>query len=1356
MIQLFQNILTASFHGSIVILVVILLRLVLKKTPKKFICLLWLLAGLRLLMPFEIKSDFSLQPEPQPIVQQILEPEEIVLPSQYYTSDHLPLETVPVNAFLPEAESATPIATEVLSPVETVEVYEVKPTIDLQAMLPWIWLTVASFFLVYTFYSYIHLKLMVREAIRIEGGWECENIETAFILGFIKPKIYIPMGLSKMVRKHILAHERTHLEKGDHWFKMIGFIALALHWFNPLVWVAYILLCKDIELACDERVVQFMELQERKEYSAALLNCSTNKAHFAACPVAFGEVSVKHRIKSVLKYKKPSFWISLLGVIAIAFVAVCLVTSPVEKESAAPKEETVGDAAYVTVKTVDEFLDAIAPNTVIYLEAGTYQLNEASNYAQRTGSAYYDWNEMGDGHELVIKGVDNLTIRGSGKVSTTIATDPRYANVLRLENCTNLVLDDFTAGHTDGMGECSGGVISLNGCQQANLDSLGLYGCGTVGLCTDLCSDVFLTNSDIYDCSSAAVVSYTSKCITVSNCRIYDIGDDQYGGCAFFELTNTSGFIAEKCELSTSNLNNILYASNSDAELRNNLFVGNRIKQCAFSLTGPGLVLDDNKFDGNTIRSWYDGYGQTAQDSLAQPLTESMLNEMYPSGAKEPTQPQLEIHVSTVDELIAAIGPNKDIVLDGKLYDFSTATGYGTSSGDYFYWEDVYDGPGLVIRNVDNMTIRSNDGNVKNHTIAAIPRYADVLAFSACSNVTLSGFTAGHTKEPGSCAGGVIEFRDCDNMTVDNCGLYGCGILGVYAEFSKNITVTNSDIYECSLGGIQMRNTENITISGNTFRDLGGDATNFIGCSNVNMDGQLLNPKAEQQPQYTPDTTEPANWDNEDIVNLGHTVSAFARALFSGDEATMRLHLAKNYEYYDIPLEIPEEVQGATLSANQQMPVNYANEMETKGYCTVTANYVLPIENDEIHTNMMLEMCRENGIWKVQYYALDDTEVELIDKDIYNFTWAYFEQDLKGLKQFMPDDFAGSIETYLGNAGDIRPDPDFSVGSSYSNAELAQFNYHIVDFPFKETANSDTWSYLQITLQRRENKKTYTEGGLIRTESEWVVTEYHVKEEDPGAANTMYLPGGIQIDTIERENYSGTVMLIEDPSRVVLGTSTDSAFSTDTPGKRINEMFDRYPNALAAVNAGAFFDDGTASAAVGSYPLGLTISNGAALSSPAQDIHPGMAGFAGFNTDNELLVFNRNLTVEEAESLEIRDGVGMGPALIIDREVQTKAEETNSGYTARTAIGQREDGTVILMCINGRVWDSIGASYADVINEMMTYGAANACLMNGGSSTSMMYRANTTNVPQLLTSIMVDGKELTPRPQPTYWMVAAK
>lgn len=346
--SLFSNILTASFHGSIVILAVIILRVLLRKAPRKFICFLWLLAGLRLLMPFEIQSSLSLQPMPE--VRQ-----------QWQTSsDPAPQEPLPEPPAQHQEPAQLPEATVVTPEEPTPEEPEHSgPARNWLGVIPYVWLGVAACFGLYMLCAYLSLKNKVREAVKIQGGWECDRIETAFILGFIRPRIYIPMGLSAGVRKHILAHERTHLEKGDHWFKMIGFLALALHWFNPLVWAAYILLCRDIELACDERVVQFMDLEERKSYSAALLSCSTTHLHFAACPVAFGEVSVKKRIKTVLDYRRPSFWVSLLAVAAVLFVAVCLLTNPTSTPDAGPTQTEEESEAQLTAKRISDGLDAI-------------------------------------------------------------------------------------------------------------------------------------------------------------------------------------------------------------------------------------------------------------------------------------------------------------------------------------------------------------------------------------------------------------------------------------------------------------------------------------------------------------------------------------------------------------------------------------------------------------------------------------------------------------------------------------------------------------------------------------------------------------------------------------------------------------------------------------------------------------------------------------------------------------------------------------------------------------------------------------------------------------------------------------
>ena len=421
MAALFQNVLTASFHGSIVIAAVLLLRLVLRKAPRKFICLLWLLAGLRLLMPFEIQSQLSLQPEPEIVTQiqservdltklpEALRPDTpvVVIPQEQETVTG---QTVTAQENTVQAD---PVLTQVADPVKE------PVTVEILAMLPWLWVAVALGFGVYTLVSYLRLKLLVRDAVKIPGGWESDKIETAFILGFIKPKIYIPVGMKPSVRRHILAHERTHLEKGDHWFKMVGFMVLAIHWFNPLVWAAYICLCKDIEMACDERVVQFMELEERKSYAAALLSCSTNRIHYGACPVAFGEVSVKERIKSVLHYRKPSFWLSLLAVIAVLFVSVCLLTNPPEAE---PEEKVDAPAVQEKfpeeppVEEVPEALsvakppmgDAIDPGWGLRMEA---EAASATKVTLRMGLDHEVWDgtPLTFGWEYWIEGYNGTT-----------------------------------------------------------------------------------------------------------------------------------------------------------------------------------------------------------------------------------------------------------------------------------------------------------------------------------------------------------------------------------------------------------------------------------------------------------------------------------------------------------------------------------------------------------------------------------------------------------------------------------------------------------------------------------------------------------------------------------------------------------------------------------------------------------------------------------------------------------------------------------------------------------------------------------------------------------------------------------
>ena len=504
-------------------------------------------------------------------------------------------------------------------------------------------------------------------------------------------------------------------------------------------------------------------------------------------------------------------------------------------------EETVSyqDGAY-TVSTVDEFIAAIGPDREIRLEEGTYDLSTASTYAGETGNEFCCWQETFDGYELVIQNAKNLNITGTGKDSVTISATPRYAQVLRLYGCENISMTGFTAGHTKEPGYCVGGVVYLDGCATVSIRDVGLYGCGVTGVCADGCTGVTVANSDIYECSYNGVLVMNSLSVDVINCRIYDLGKGEWEASEVFCLDNSSDITIFDCEVFDNLSQYLVRSSGVDlVTLKNNVFRDNWVKSSAFGTFGNFVTLDGNTFEDCLIPQWFES-GCGAVDPEGNTITEDMMNGLIPAETV-PDGPKTTVTVTNADEFLAAIGPNTEIVIDAETIDFSTAEDYGGGPKKYYRWEDIYDGPGLVIAGADNLTIRSKDGKAQNHTISAVPRYANVLTFINCDNLVLSGFTAGHTKEPGVCAGGVLMFQGCEFVSVDNCGLFGCGILGVQADNCTGITLRKCDIYECSYGGVSMMDTTGITIEKCTFRDLGGNNLIFTGCSDVTVDGEYIN-----------------------------------------------------------------------------------------------------------------------------------------------------------------------------------------------------------------------------------------------------------------------------------------------------------------------------------------------------------------------------------------------------------------------------------------------------------------------------------------------------------------------------------
>lgn len=308
---IFLKLLNLSISASWLVLVVLVLRLVLKRAPKWVDVLLWGMVALRLMLPFSIESALSLIPSAETVSPEVVQFD----PAPTITSGVELIDNA-VNPSLSESFAAAPLAS-------------VNPLYVWTYLAGWVWLIGLAAMLAYALVSYLRLRRRVSASIPLrENIYVCDEVASPFILGIVRPRIYLPSALDEAQRGSVLSHERAHLARRDHWWKPLGFALLAVYWFNPLLWLAYTLLCRDIELACDERVLRGMDAGQVKDYSSALLACSVPRRMLAACPLAFGEVGVGARVKNALRYKKPAFWVVAASVAVCVVVAVCFLTNP--------------------------------------------------------------------------------------------------------------------------------------------------------------------------------------------------------------------------------------------------------------------------------------------------------------------------------------------------------------------------------------------------------------------------------------------------------------------------------------------------------------------------------------------------------------------------------------------------------------------------------------------------------------------------------------------------------------------------------------------------------------------------------------------------------------------------------------------------------------------------------------------------------------------------------------------------------------------------------------------------------------------------------------------------------------------
>ncbi len=409
------TLLNMSAVASLLILVVVILRLVFKKAPKAIICVLWALVGLRLICPFSFESRVSLVPEKEPVT---------------YIAEHTKTDK-PAEEYINENREVVSFETPQGSVVVTTQASaEVDVRGVVSKALPFVWAGGVFAMTLSSVISYIKLRRSMLACLNIQDNvYLCDGIKSPFILGLIKPKIYIPSHLTAEEQRVVVAHEKAHLKRLDHIWKPLGFVILTVHWFNPLVWLSYALLCRDIEGACDEYVVKKMNSDDKKLYSYTLLTCSAPRHMLTACPVAFGEANVKGRVKSVLSYKKPAFWIIVSAVVASIAVAVLFMTNPMEKNASyKTPEELIHQVILEEEKSPDSSKDAFTCESH-YIFDSELRPNE---------NTYYLWVAYGE-----------FTLE-NGELQSSCGVGPKVITMAKNHNGTYTLKEYWEA--TDGEG----------------------------------------------------------------------------------------------------------------------------------------------------------------------------------------------------------------------------------------------------------------------------------------------------------------------------------------------------------------------------------------------------------------------------------------------------------------------------------------------------------------------------------------------------------------------------------------------------------------------------------------------------------------------------------------------------------------------------------------------------------------------------------------------------------------------------------------------------------------------------------------------------------------------------------------
>ena len=753
-------------------------------------------------------------------------------------------------------------------------------------------------------------------------------VKTPMLLGLVRPLIILPVGsFSPAAARNILRHELTHYRRGDLYVKWFFVLTASMHWFNPLMHIFRRELDRVCELSCDENVLARMEPSERRSYGETLLDLAANRALPAgvvATTFATEKRALKERLVHIMKFNwKPRAIIALTVAALVLIGAVALAAAPA-REASGSIEPTPGASAgsaegsaeqqTVNVSTVDEFLAAIGSDVNIVLAPGTYDLSTAAGYGNTDTQEIrpYYWEEVFDGYELVIENVANLSITTSADdpSAAVLAAVPRYADVLAFMDCENITLTGFTMGHTKEQGSCAGGVVHLMGTDSVTVDNCALYGCGVLGVQAENCRNILVSGSDIYECSDGAVELTSCRNVQFDNCSFRDCynryGDTPSAAFWMFNIGSCYGVAITDSHVYGNFSREFVHVDYSkEVYLLGTLFEDNTVdneydwySSTILSVEGNPVVVAGCEFRDD-FPIFDDGEETVAADMDGSALSYDELAAMKQAhvdfpGFEAPAEIVLdktlnengmyEVHVSTVDEFLAAIEPNTVIYLDADLFDLTSASDYGAYGGSYYYWDEMYDGPGLVIAGVENLSIV---GAGKNATrIESLPRYADVIRFDDCQRVVVSGVTAGHTLGAGQCAGAVLEFRGCDGVVVNNCGLFGCGTYGVTAWESTDITLKGNEIYECSYGAVSLSECMGVAIEESDIHDCAYPTYQVYDSLRIIIDGKSLEEK--------------------DISSLDPDLVGFLeQEALEGDYPILSEILARGYAVFEENIDVP-------------------------------------------------------------------------------------------------------------------------------------------------------------------------------------------------------------------------------------------------------------------------------------------------------------------------------------------------------------------------------------------------------------------------------------------------------------------